>query len=166
MVIRSAAVYGPRLKGNYRTLLERLAARRPMPLLPGSNHRTLVFDEDLAVAALLAAQDPAAAGQVFNVTDGVTHTLQEITASICRALGRPEPRVGLPADLAGAIVSRIRPALRGRLAALGAQVEKFNEHIAVDGSRIRTELGFVPRVRLDEGSYRTVAALRDSGEIA
>jgi len=166
VVLRLAAVYGPRLKGNYRTLLEHLAAGRPMPLLPGSNRRTLVFDEDVAVASLLAAREARAAGRVFDVTDGTTHTLREIAASMCRALGRQPPRFGLPAALAGAAVAAVRPALSGRLAALGAQVEKFTEDIAVDGNRIQAELGFVPRVSLDEGWRRTVAALRALGEIA
>lgn len=165
VVLRLAAVYGPRLKGNYRTMLRHLAAGRPLPLLPGVNLRTLVFDTDVADAALLALATPAAAGCVFNVTDGTAHTLRAITASMCAALGRPAPRIGVPAGVAAAAVRIARPLLVGRLAALGAQVEKFNEHNAVNGARIRTALGFTPQVALDEGWRRTVAGLRATGEL-
>ena len=165
-VLRLAAVYGPHLKGNYRTMLQHLAAGRPLPLLPGNNLRTLVFDTDVAAAALLALGAPAAAGSVFNVTDGSVHTLRAITASMCAALGRPVPRLGIPAGLAAALVGITRPLVGGRLAALGAQVEKFNEHTAVNGAKIRPALGFVPQVTLDEGWRQTVAGLRAAGELA
>ena len=166
VVLRLAAVYGPRLKGNYLSMLKHLAAGRSLPLLPGDNLRTLVFDADVAAAALLALRAPAAAGCVFNVTDGTTHTLRAITASMCAALGRPAPRLGIPAGLAAAVVRTARPLLVGRLAALGAQVEQFNEHTAVNGAKIRTALGFVPQVTLDEGWRQTVAGLRAAGELA
>ena len=164
-VLRLAAVYGPRLKGNYRAMLQHLAAGRPLPLIPGANRRTLVYDTDVAAAALLALRDPGAAGCVFNVSDGTTHTLREVTASMCAALGRPMPRFGVPAGFAAAAVKTARPLLVGRFAALAAQVEKFNEHIAVDASRIRSALGFTPQVSLDEGWRRTVAGLREAGEL-
>jgi UDP-glucose 4-epimerase len=40
-----------------------------------------VFDKDVGRAAAMAVSHPAAAGRVFNVTDGAFHTLNEIIES-------------------------------------------------------------------------------------
>jgi nucleoside-diphosphate-sugar epimerase len=61
----------------------------------GLNRRTLVYDKDVGRAATLAVSHPAAAGGVFNVTDGGFHTLNEIIESICVALGRKPPWLSL-----------------------------------------------------------------------
>ncbi|MDO8721268.1 MAG: hypothetical protein Q7J31_03460 [Syntrophales bacterium] len=53
-------------------------------------------DKDVGRAVALAVSHPAAAGRVFNVTDGGFHTLSEIIESICSALGRKPPRLSLP----------------------------------------------------------------------
>ncbi len=58
----------------------------------------LVYDKDVGLAAALAVSHPAAAGRVFNVTDGEYRTLNEIIESICSALGRKLPRFSLPGD--------------------------------------------------------------------
>ncbi len=166
VALRLAAVYGPRVRGNYRTMVRFLANRRFLPLRPGPNRRTLVFDEDAAQAALLVMRHPAAAGRVFNVTDGTTHSVEEVTESICAALNRRPPRVGMPASLprlllraAGPIAS-VPPIARAK-----AMLEKYTQDIAVDGSLIQRELGFTPRVDLDEGWRRTVAGLRRNGDL-
>ena len=46
-----------------------------IPVGSGLNRRTLVYDKDVGRAAALAVSHPAAAGRVFNVTDGGFHTL-------------------------------------------------------------------------------------------
>lgn len=164
VVLRPAAVYGPRLRGNYRTMIQFLACRRALPVRPGTNRRTLVFDEDLAAAALIAADHPAAAGRIFNVTDGTTHTLHDLTDAMCRALGRTPPWRGLPAPPLLALLKGAGPlAATGPLARVRSMVEKYAQEIAVDGARIQRELGFRPSVNLDEGWRRTVDGLRLSG---
>ena len=62
----------------------------------GLNRRTLIYDKDVGRAAALSVTHPAAAGRVFNVTDGKFHTLNEIIESICSALGRKPPRFSFP----------------------------------------------------------------------
>lgn len=166
VVLRLAAVYGPRVRGNYRTMVRFLADGRFMPVRPGLNRRTLVFDQDVAQAALLAMRHPLAAGRVFNVTDGTTHSVREVTESICAALDRRPPRFGLPASLprgllnAAGPIGRVRPIARAR-----AMLEKYTQDVAVDGTRIQRELGFTPGVNLDEGWRRTVAGLRADGDL-
>ena len=95
-VLRLGAVYGSRIKGNYERLTHALARNRFIPIGNGLNRRTLVYDKDVSRAAALAVSHPAAAGRVFNVTDGTFHTLNEIIESICSALGRKPPRLSLP----------------------------------------------------------------------
>jgi len=60
-VLRLGAVYGSRIKGNYRRLLQTLARGRFIAVGDGSNRRTLVYDKDLARAAVVAVSHPTAA---------------------------------------------------------------------------------------------------------
>lgn len=157
-VLRSAAVYGPGIKGNYRTLVEAIEKRRFIPIGPGTSRRTVVFDEDLASAIELALTHEAAPGRIFNVSDGQFHQLREIIAAIAGALHREPPRWRLPVSLA-------------RLAASGAglfdrripaMLEKYLEDTAVDASRIQRELGFRPAFDLRRGWALTVERMRAS----
>jgi UDP-glucose 4-epimerase len=162
VVLRLGAVYGSRIKGNYRQLLSLLARRRFIPIGPGRNHRTLVYDRDVGHAAVLAARHPAAAGRVFNVTDGCFHALHEIVAAMCRGLGRRPPRIALPA-------APVRVAA-GALGVIGGgwirlAVEKYLEEVMASGARIQTELGFVPKYNLDQGWRETVDEMRLRGEL-
>jgi nucleoside-diphosphate-sugar epimerase len=160
-VLRSAAVYGPRVKGNYQRLVHALARRRFLPVGSGENRRTLVFETDLAAAAALAARHPAAAGRIYNVSDGNVHALRDVITAVCAALGRRPPRWHAP-------VAPIRAALRaaslfdGRLPMM---LEKYLEEVAVDGSRIQRELGFRPQVTLLDGWRKTVDDMRRLGSL-
>jgi UDP-glucose 4-epimerase len=166
-VLRAAATYGPRVKGNYRRLALAIARRRYVALGRNLNRRTLVRDRDLAQAIVLAAGHPAAAGVVFNVTDGRVHTLAEIVNAIHFALGRQPPRFYVPPAAArvGAMLCEgacravgLRPPLTRAL------LDKYTEDIAVDGTMIQRTLGFTPAVDLDAGWRETMAALKDAGE--
>ena len=160
-VLRSAAVYGPRVKGNYDRLVRALARRRFVPIGRGDNLRTLVFDRDLAAATALAAAHPAAAGRVYNVSDGTPHPLREIIDAICEALGRRPPRWHAP-------VAPVRLALRAASVIdrrLPHMLEKYLEEVAVDASRIRQELGFTPATSLVDGWRVTVAEMRRTGRL-
>jgi nucleoside-diphosphate-sugar epimerase len=160
-VLRSAAVYGPRVKGNYERLVRALAKRRFLPIGPGDNLRTVVHEEDLASAVALAARAERAAGRVYNVSDGEPHPLRDIIAAICAALGRNPPRGHLPvlpiraaARLAGLVDHR-----------LTHTIDKYFEQVAIDASRIRSELGFHARVGLMDGWAATIAEMRRSGQL-
>jgi len=166
--LRLGAVYGSRIKGNYRRLLIALARGRFVPIGSGSNRRTLVYDKDVGRAAVLAAVHPDAAGRIFNVTGGEIHTMQEITGILCEALGRVPSRLKLPIGptrrFAGILEDCARvfglesPIVR-------ATVDKYTEDVAVDGRRFCTQLGFVPRYDLASGWRETVAEMRQAGEL-
>ncbi len=161
-VLRAAAVYGPRVTGNYRRLADSVLRHRFVPIGAGLNRRTLVHETDLARAVILAADHPNAAGSLFNVTDGGVHSLAEIISAIYRAAGRRDPRFHLPI---GAARSAAR-LCEGTFGMLGLRppvnrelVEKYTEDVAVDGSRMQRVLGFSPSMGLEAGWKETIATL-------
>ena len=167
-VLRLGAVYGSRIKGNYERLTHALARHRFIPIGNGLNRRTLVYDKDIARAAVLAVSHPAAAGRVFNVTDGEFHTLNEIISSICAALGRKPPRLSLPSG----IVRSVARAIEGGYHIFGVispitqgMVDKYTEDIAVNSSLIQKELGFVPQYDLQTGWRETIGEMRRMGHL-
>ena len=168
-VLRLGAVYGSRIKGNYERLTHALARHRFIPIGSGLNRRTLVYDKDVGHAATLAVSHPAAAGRVFNVTDGEFHTLNEIIESICAALGRKPPRLSLPSKF----VRSVAGAIEGGYHIFGLRspitpgmVDKYTEDSAVDGSLIQKDLGFVPQYDLQTGWRETIGEMRHMGHLS
>ena len=165
-VLRLGAVYGSRIKGNYERLTHALARHRFIPVGNGLNRRTLVYDKDVGRAAVLAVSYPAAAGRVFNVTDGKFHTLNEIIESICSALGRKPPRFSLPVGPTRALVGFIEKGCRSvglNPPLIHEMIDKYTEDIAVSSQRIQTELGFKPQYDLRSGWQETVQEMRKMG---
>jgi UDP-glucose 4-epimerase len=167
-VLRLGAVYGSRIKGNYERLTRALARHRFIPIGNGFNRRTLVYNRDVARAAALVVSHPAAAGRVFNVTDGTFHTLNEIIESICSALGRKPPRFALPVSPVRWAAGLLEDGARvfGRSSPVTrATIDKYTEDIAVDSRRIQDELGFKPQYDLKTGWKETVEEMRRRGEL-
>jgi UDP-glucose 4-epimerase len=165
-VLRFAAIYGPRIKGNYQRLVHALARRRFIPIGDGSNRRTLIYDRDVSKAALLAVQHPNAAGKVYNVSDGHFYTLKEIINAICQALGRNPPRLSLPVGpvrLAAGILEDAGRMIGFKSPISRATIDKYTEDIAVSSQRIQTELGFKPQFDLESGWRETIQEIRKTG---
>ena len=163
VVLRLGAVYGSRIKGNYERLTHALARHRFIPIGSGLNRRTLVYDKDVGRAAVLAVSHPAAAGRVFNVTDGGFHTLNEIIGSICSALGRKPPRLSLPVGPTRTLIGLIEKgshAIGLKPPITRAMIDKYTEDIAVDGSLIQKELGFIPQYDLKTGWEETIREIQ------
>lgn len=165
VVLRLGAVYGGRVKGNYRRLAVALANGRFVPVGRGLNRRALLHEWDAAEAACLALQK-APAGRIYNVSDGEQHTVADIIASICAALGRRPPRVHIPVEpvsTAVAVLEVIAGAI-GRPAPIGrATIAKYTEDVVLDATRIRRELGFAPHFDLRTGWAQAIAEMRHQG---
>lgn len=165
-ILRLAAVYGSRVVGNYRRLVQALARRRFIPLGRGDNHRALIYDKDVARAAVLAAEHPAAAGEIFNVSDGATPTLSDIIGSICAALGRSAPRFSIPlapVRCSVQIAHSIASAAGVKLPVSPATIEKYVENVIVDSRKVRERLGFVPLYDQRKGWHEAIVEMRTSG---
>jgi nucleoside-diphosphate-sugar epimerase len=106
--------------------------------------------------------------RIFNVTDVEFHTLKDIIESICFALGRKPPRFSLPVGpirgLAG-LVEKGANAIGIKPPITRSIIDKYTEDIAVDGSLIQKELGFVPQYDLKTGWEETIKEMRRSGSL-
>jgi UDP-glucose 4-epimerase len=159
VVLRLAAIYGPRVKGNYARLIQALRRGWFVPVGPGLNRRTLVYEQDVATGAILAAKLGRAAGQIYNVTDGQPAPFNEILRAICQGLGRHPPRRYVPvyplhllagwAEWGFGRLGRTPPVGRFTLA-------KLLEDVAVSGQKLQRELGFQPQYDLTRGWQATI----------
>jgi UDP-glucose 4-epimerase len=167
VVLRFSAVYGPRVKGNYRRLVLALARGRFVGVGPGTNRRSLVHEDDVGAAAVRAATHETTGSRLYNVADGTPHQVRDIIEAISRALGRPAPRLSVPAPLARTAARAVdaASAVLGKPAGFTRALDKYLEDSAVDATRIRTELGFEPRVTLERGWALTVAGMREAGDL-
>ena len=162
-VLRFGAIYGSRIKGNYERLTHALSCKRFIPVGNGMNRRTLIYDKDVGSAVVKVVSHPAAAGRLYNVTDGGFYTMNEIIEAICLALGRKPPLLSLPAGpmrtLAGLI--EYGAGLLGRKSPITLEtVDKYTEDIAVDGSLFQKEIGFMPQFDLKAGLVDAVKEMR------
>lgn len=168
-ILRFAAVYGARVKGNYRRLLHAIAMRRFVQFGRGRNRRTLIYEKDVATAAVEAGAATIAAGRTYNVSDCTFHTVEEIIEAIAAALSVRPTRIDVPdaitdiAELTLRIFGRagIKPFERA-----ADLLAKFREDVAVDGSRIRRELAFTPRYALRDGWAEAIRELDRCGELS
>ena len=146
----------------------RLARRRFVQLGTGENRRTLVFDEDVAAAAIACANAASAASKVYNVTDGRVHAMRDIVAAICAGLGRKPPRLQIPVSpvrMIARTMETVGSAANIRLPIRSATIDKYLEDVAIVGERIRADLNWEPQVDILSGWRETIAGLRRTGEL-
>lgn len=159
VVLRVAAVYGPRMKGNYPRIVKALRRKRLALIGDGRNRRTLVHTDDVCDAAIAAAEQTTAVGQIYNVTDGQVHTMREIIAAIAAALEQRPPKLSLPVRPVRVVAGMLEDGLRivGKNSPVGrATIDKLTEDVAVSGEKIQRELGFHARFDLRAGWRQTL----------
>lgn len=154
VVLRVAAVYGSRVKGNYARLVDAIRRGRFITAGSGRNRRTLIYDEDLASAAWIAARDDRSRGRIYNATDGGVHTIDAIAAAIAGAAGVAPSVWHVPARPLKVAAAMVEGACRlGGITppVTAAMVDKVQEDFAVSGARIQRDLGFRPGFDLRTG---------------
>jgi len=168
-VVRPCMVYGPRC----RLLTDRVFRYTKMPIgvWPGrENARTsLVHVTDVADCIILAATNDKAVGQVYNIAPPEEGRFRDLVAAMCRAAGKPVPRLTIPISLlyATAVVLELWARLwrnRNLPFLTRSDVRYLLEGMHVDGSKARRELGWQPKVSLEEGTRLYVQWRRSQGK--
>jgi nucleoside-diphosphate-sugar epimerase len=165
VVVRPGDIYGP----GDRVVLQRLSGLLDVGAVPlianGARLGALTYVENLGDGLILAGTVEHAAGEAYIVTDGVKVTWREYAEKLSGALGVPSPRLSIGSTVAGALAAMLESAYR----LLGVRARPpltryLVKHLSTDYhfriDKARRELGYVPRVGLDEALERTAAWYR------
>jgi nucleoside-diphosphate-sugar epimerase len=144
-VLRLPAVYGP---GDQQhrlfPFLKRMDDGRPAILLSDVQAQwrwSRGYVEDVAAAITLAVTDDSAAGRIYNVAEPEALSAAEWVRAIGEAAGWEGEVVVVPED---------------QLPETRRELGDLQQHLVVDTTRIRTELGYREPVSREEGLRQTV----------
>ncbi len=148
VIIRPPLVYGPGVKANFAAMMRWLQRGVPLPLGAIYNQRSLVAIDNLVDLIVLCLTHPAAANQIFLVSDGKDVSTSELLRRMGQAMGRPARLLPVPQSwlrCAGALVGK--PDVAQRLCG----------SLQVDISKTRQLLGWTPPLTLDQGLKKAAA---------
>lgn len=162
VVIRPAMVYGNTAKGNLPKMVRAIRRGRFPPFPPVNNCRSMVHVEDVVQAAILAAEQPKAAGQTYIVTDGREYSTRQIYEWICEALNKPVPGWHVPLSLLRVLgyIGDAVGALRGRRFVFDSDaLDKLVSSACYSSAKIEQQLGFTPQRHLQHSLSEIVGYL-------
>jgi ornithine--oxo-acid transaminase len=169
-ILRPATVYGPRSKEVVGEIARAIRAGNMLLIDHGRANAGLCYVGNLVDAALLALRQEAAAGQAFNVTDGLDITWRQFTAGLAEGLGCPPARLSMPYWLAHTIGFTLEHGYRviHRTTRLSTAPLLSRQAVQVMGRpqdfsnrKARALLGWEPRVDYPTGLEATLLWLRD-----
>ncbi len=112
---------------------------KPLPLFKSSRNTREFIHADDHSAAVDAILRRGRIGEAYNIGTGTEKSVEEITDAILTALGKPETLKTYVPD---------RPGLDRRY--------------LIDSTKIRTELGWAPKVNFEQGMRETILWYRDN----
>ncbi|NIQ02301.1 MAG: NAD-dependent epimerase/dehydratase family protein [Nitrospinaceae bacterium] len=163
VVLRLTMVYGPTHKGNLPRMIDAVSKGRFPPIPEFGNKRSMVHVQDVAQAALLAAEKPEATGQTYLVTDGRPCSTRELYEWICQALDKPVPTWRIPKGVFCGLAKLgdgIGKILGRRFPFDSDTLEKLAGSARYDSQKIVRELGFQAKYHLRESLPEIIQFLR------
>ena len=167
-VVRPAMIYGPR----DRYIADRFhwLVNLPISFFPGRRNPNipLVYVSDVADCTVLAAMSDKAAGEIYNIVPNEEVTFRHLAYAMAKALGKSYRRIDLPLWLVyiggvvmewwGKLLRRKKPPIFTR-----AAVRFFNESMNLNGDKAKRDLGWEPKVSVEQGCQFYVEWRRGKG---
>lgn len=146
VIIRPPLVYGPGVTANFLSMIRWLNTGIPLPLGAIDNKRSLVALDNLVDLIVTCIDHPAAANQIFLVSDDEDLSTTELIRRMARALGCPARLIPVPMTVLMAAATLLgKREVAARLCG----------SLQVDITKARKVLGWTPSVSVDEGLRRT-----------
>ncbi len=163
-VVRPASIYGPGGRAFVTDIVALLRQRLMLLVDAGRAPGGFVYVDDVCRAMMLAAVEPQALGQVYNLSSVDGTTWSEYASALARAFGLPPPWLKLPfgAAMKVAAASELphRSGLPGQPLLTRHAVYLLGRDQQYPSSRAQRELGWAPSVGLVEGLRLCAAAAR------
>lgn len=152
VIFRPPLMYGPGVKGNFRTLMWACERGVPLPLGGLDNKRSILFVGNFADAIVRAINNRAVAGGTFLIHDEIV-SVSQLVLEIGAALGRSPRLFRAPPPLLGVLRS---------IPFTSSAVERLTESLFVDDRPFRMAANWSPPIPLKEAMASTVKHGRTS----
>lgn len=166
VILRPAAIYGPGDPERFFMIFKRVA-RGTFPMF--GNGRTLyhpLYIDNLVDALLLCMPAGAGRGREYLIADDKYYAIEDIVRAVARALD-VEVKIPhypvLPVVALGHVVEKVCKPFGIAPPIFPRRVDWYRQNRAFDITRARGELGYEPRIELEEGLRRTGKWYRERG---
>ncbi|MDO8339238.1 MAG: NAD-dependent epimerase/dehydratase family protein [Candidatus Burarchaeum sp.] len=157
-ILRLGLVYGPGFVASVVPMLRMLQGRMIPYIGSGKNHIPFVHAKDVMGAFVCAGEKRGTASGTYNVVGGLV-TQEEAFRLACKYLGVPAPRLHASRRfvMLGTHALNFGLGLIGRKARIRPEyLEALSLDKAFDISKAQRELGWVPKVKMEEGMSEMV----------
>lgn len=154
VIIRPPLVYAGHAPGNFRRLMRLVGTGLPLPFASIGNRRSMVSLENLVDFITVCVDHPAAANEVFLISDGVDFSTPQIVERLAEGMGRRALLLPMPSRLMRWVAQTVGKE---------AMYEQLCGSLIVNSSKARTLLGW--RAPLSAADALTLAG-RNFGVMA
>jgi nucleoside-diphosphate-sugar epimerase len=154
VIIRPPLVYGPGVKGNFKSMVTWVKRGLPLPLGAVHNLRSMVALENLVDFICLCAdanRSPRAANETFLISDTQDVSTTTLLRKIAVAYGRPSRLIPLPSWVIKAL---------GTMSGQRAAIDRLLGTFCISAEKAQSQLGWHPVITMDEQLKKM--ALHDS----
>ena len=147
VIIRPPLIYGLGAPGNFDQILRVLKKNIPLPFVRVKNKRDFIYVKNLVSVLLVCTIHPKAAGQLYLVCDGQAISTANLLEILSKALGNSAKMFGVPLWILRLI---------GTIVGKSSEIQKLLDSLQINSSKIRSDLGWIPPYKLQEGLKESV----------
>jgi nucleoside-diphosphate-sugar epimerase len=166
VILRPAAIYGPGDPERFYMIFRRVAGGTFPMFGSGQTLYHPLYIDNLVDAFMLCLEPGVGNGREYLIADEHFYPIEEIVKEVGRALDTPVriPHFPiLPVVAAGHVCEKLCKPLGITPPIFPRRVDWYRQNRAFDIGRARRELGYVPKVGLEEGLRRTGRWYREKG---
>ncbi|MEM3827187.1 MAG: NAD(P)-dependent oxidoreductase [Candidatus Micrarchaeaceae archaeon] len=142
-ILRYSTLYGPGYEESFFKIFKLLEEGKLRYIGDGNNHLALLHVNDAAEAMVAVSESSKSINEIYNVSDGATHTVRSLYEFAAKLLNVPPPKRRVSGTMAR-IGSRFA----------GLKYDEF-EFVTSDRiiniSKLIKDIGFRPRISIEEG---------------
>lgn len=166
VILRPAAIYGPGDPERFQMIFKRVASGSFPMFGDGKTYYHPLYIDNLLDSFVLAMEEGKGDGQAYLIADEEYVEIEDLVRRVGKAMDidvkiRRYPL--LPLIVAGHVCELVCRPLRITPPIFPRRVDWYRQNRAFDISRAKRDLGYRPRVGLDEGLRRTAEWYRQEG---